>query len=145
MVTLQDLREYMRDRATDDRARRSVQVTAASVEEALSEASVELNLSKESYKRLGEMYCRSGQWDPCIERMASILNAFRDDPEVYRHLGNAFLQKSCYKSSFPAPSQCMSGRSPICSGMSLLGRIIYQQMIFSAQWRILWFSCSSKV
>ncbi len=34
----------MRDRATDDRARRSVQVTAASVEEALGEASVELDL-----------------------------------------------------------------------------------------------------
>ena len=34
----------MRDRATDDRARRSVQVTAGSIEEALSEASVELDL-----------------------------------------------------------------------------------------------------
>ena len=44
MVTLQELREYMRDRATDDRARRSVQVTAASIEEALGEASVELDL-----------------------------------------------------------------------------------------------------
>ena len=44
MVTLQDLREYMRDRATDDRARRSVQVTAVSIEEALREASVELSL-----------------------------------------------------------------------------------------------------
>ncbi|MBN1687239.1 MAG: DUF342 domain-containing protein, partial [Spirochaetales bacterium] len=44
MVILQDLREYMRDRAVDDRARRSIQVTAASIEEALAEASVELNL-----------------------------------------------------------------------------------------------------
>lgn len=44
MVTIQDLREYMRERATDDRARRSVEVTAPTIEEALSEASVELNL-----------------------------------------------------------------------------------------------------
>jgi uncharacterized protein len=44
VVTLQDLREYMRDRATDDRARRSVQVTSVSIEEGLSEASVELDL-----------------------------------------------------------------------------------------------------
>jgi uncharacterized protein len=44
MVRLQELREYMRDRATDDRGRRSVQVTAASVEAGLKEASVELDL-----------------------------------------------------------------------------------------------------
>ncbi len=44
MVTIQGLREYMRNRATDDRARRSVQVTAPSIEEALKEASVELDL-----------------------------------------------------------------------------------------------------
>jgi len=44
MVTLQDLREYMRDRVTDDRARHSVQVSGSTIEEALREASVELNL-----------------------------------------------------------------------------------------------------
>ena len=44
MVTLQELREYMREMATDDRARRSAQVTAPSIEEALREASVELGL-----------------------------------------------------------------------------------------------------
>ena len=44
MVTLQDLREYMRERASEDRVRRSVQVTAASIEEALGEASLELGL-----------------------------------------------------------------------------------------------------
>jgi uncharacterized protein len=44
MVTLEELREYMRDRATDDRARRSVQVSADSIEAGLKEASVELDL-----------------------------------------------------------------------------------------------------
>ena len=44
MVTLQEIREYMRDRASDDRSRRSVQVAAESIETALKEASVELDL-----------------------------------------------------------------------------------------------------
>ncbi|MAG13893.1 MAG: polymerase [Spirochaetales bacterium] len=44
MVSVQELREYMRDRAADDRSRRSVQVTADSIETALNEAAVELDL-----------------------------------------------------------------------------------------------------
>ena len=44
MATLDELRKYMQDRATDDLERRSVQVTAGSIEEALKEASVELGL-----------------------------------------------------------------------------------------------------
>ena len=44
MVTLQELRSYMQNRAEEDKNRNSVQVTAPSIQEALLEASVELNL-----------------------------------------------------------------------------------------------------
>lgn len=44
MVTLPDLRSYMRNRVTEDRNRKSVQVTADSIESGLQEASIELGL-----------------------------------------------------------------------------------------------------
>ena len=44
MVTLPQLRSYMREQAIQDRNRRSIQVTAETIEAALEEASVELDL-----------------------------------------------------------------------------------------------------
>ena len=44
MVQLSELREFMRKQAEEDRSRKTVQVTGASVEEALEQASIELNL-----------------------------------------------------------------------------------------------------
>ncbi|MDC7228595.1 MAG: FapA family protein [Spirochaetales bacterium] len=44
MAQLSDLREFMRKQAQDDRSRRSVQVSGASIDEALEQASIELNI-----------------------------------------------------------------------------------------------------
>lgn len=44
MVQLSELREFMRKQAEDDRSRRTVQVSGATIEEALEQASIELNI-----------------------------------------------------------------------------------------------------
>ena len=44
MVTLVQLREYMKKQAEADRSKKSVQVTGSSIEEALGQASIELGL-----------------------------------------------------------------------------------------------------
>ena len=44
MVQLSDLREFMRKQAEDDRLRRTVQVSGATIDEALEQASIELNI-----------------------------------------------------------------------------------------------------
>ncbi len=54
MVTLEQLRDYMRKQAADDRSRKSVQVSGDSIEDALHQASIELGLpvSKLEYEVL---------------------------------------------------------------------------------------------
>ena len=79
MVTLQELRSFMRDRATQDRNRRSIQVTADSIEAGLEEASVELELP---VKRLAyEVLEKGNRGFAGLSRKSYILIVYEADLE----------------------------------------------------------------
>ncbi|HOW59990.1 MAG TPA: tetratricopeptide repeat protein [Candidatus Omnitrophota bacterium] len=57
--------------------------------------------SLDCYKGLAQMYFELGQWDDCISTLATVLQAQKDDPDVYGTLGVAFLQKGNYEKAIP--------------------------------------------
>lgn len=52
-------------------------------------------------KGLGQMYFQQGQWDNCIQTLATILRNQKEDPDVYGTLGVAFIQKGDYGNAIP--------------------------------------------
>lgn len=57
--------------------------------------------SVDCLKGLAQLYYELGQWDDCIKTLASVLQAQKDDPDIYGTLGVAFMRKGDYANAIP--------------------------------------------
>lgn len=55
----------------------------------------------ECMKGLAQMYFQQGQWDSCIQTLATVLKNEKEDADVYGTLGVAFIRKGDYGNALP--------------------------------------------